>query len=76
MKEKTLRLPVCDCESSLELPSDPDLGGKKFRWINLAQTAMLMFNWSGLGILPCCRKIFLCRLSFGFLVIMGFKNLI
>ena len=42
----------------------------------LAHTAMLMLSWSGLGILPCCRKIFLCRRSFGLRVIIGFRNLI
>ena len=40
------------------------------------QVATLIFIWSALGIFPCCRKIFLWRLSFGFLVINGFRNFI
>ena len=48
----------------------------RFLFRSRPHVATLMFIWSGLGILPCCRKILRCLRSFGFRVIIGFRNLI
>ena len=69
----------CDTDSDrveLEPSRGRDFWKLRLRFNNRPQVATFMLSWSGRGILPCCRKIFFCRRSFGRRVIMGFKNLI